>query len=111
MVAASTVASYEGVPEDTPEYRSGYYGSARRGVGLVSELDYSGPVVLNYADSATVLAGCMLAIEITGDEARWIGWLRKVHTYALTRFCDEEGGGDMSSREQAPGEADIHQVS
>ena len=40
------------------------------------------------------LIGCMLAIELTGDEARWLGWLRRVHAFAYSKLCDAEGGGE-----------------
>lgn len=55
--------SYAGVPKDTPTYRSDYYGSALRGVGVVPQLEYNGPATLNYDDTANVMDGCMLAIE------------------------------------------------
>ena len=54
---------YAGVPQDTPGYRSDYFGSARRGVGIIPELQYNGPATLNYDDTATVLHGCVLGIE------------------------------------------------
>ena len=34
------------------------------------------------------LYALMLAIELTGDEARWLPWLRKVHTFIYSRLCD-----------------------
>jgi hypothetical protein len=55
--------SYAGVDARTPGFRSGYYGSALRGVGTVSETEYSSPVVLNYDPLATVLTNCTIAIE------------------------------------------------
>jgi N-acylglucosamine 2-epimerase len=34
------------------------------------------------------LCALMLAIELTGDEARWLPWLRKVHAFIYSRLCD-----------------------
>ena len=55
--------SYVGVAQDTPGYKSGFYGSALPNVGKVSELTYNGPTVLNYLASANVLSGCSVAVE------------------------------------------------
>ena len=55
--------AYAGVPEDVPAYRSGYYGSALRGVGVVPQTTYNGPAVLNFNDMANVLSRCMVAVE------------------------------------------------
>ena len=55
--------SYAGVDARTPGFRSGYYGSALRGVGTVPETEYSSPVVLNYDPLATVLTNCTIAVE------------------------------------------------
>lgn len=55
--------SFAGVPEDTPGYRNGFFGSPARGVGVISERVYNGPAVLNYDVMANVLDSCDVAIE------------------------------------------------
>lgn len=62
-------ASYAGVDPGTPGFRSGYYGSSLRDVGVVSQSMYSGPVTLNYDDLANVNDGCVIAIEGCMDPA------------------------------------------
>ena len=43
---------------------------------------------------AEALYALMLAIELTDDEARWLPWLQRVHTFIFTRLCDAAGGGE-----------------
>lgn len=40
------------------------------------------------------IIACTLAIEVSGDEGRWMPWLQKVHAYAYTHLCDADGGGE-----------------
>ena len=45
------------------------------------------------------LYACMLALEITHDEERWLPWLRKIHTWIYEHLCDDPseragGGGE-----------------
>ena len=64
-VYGCTVApiSYTGVASTTPGFKSGFYGKAVPNVGQISETEYGGTVVLNYAPTANVLQGCVVAIE------------------------------------------------
>lgn len=63
--------TYAGVHPSTPGYKSGSHGSARPGVGVVNELEYSltSKQVLNYSPLATVNRGCILALEGCMDSA------------------------------------------
>jgi len=54
---------YSGVPDTTPGYRSGFYGSALANVGKVSETTYGGLAVANYMPGANWLSGCIVAVE------------------------------------------------
>ena len=40
------------------------------------------------------LIACTMAIEVSGDEDRWMPWLQRVHTFAYTHLCDADGGGE-----------------
>jgi N-acylglucosamine 2-epimerase len=40
------------------------------------------------------LYACTLAIEVTGDEQRWLPWLLKVHRWINDHLRDEAGGGE-----------------
>ena len=55
------------VAADTPGVKSGYHGSAYRGVGVVPETVYNGPVVLNFNNLANAIGtgddACVIAVE------------------------------------------------
>lgn len=56
-------SSYDGVNAATPEYKSGYHGSALRSIGVVFENTYNDSVVLDFNPAANVFTRCTVAIE------------------------------------------------